>query len=187
MKTGIPALLCAAAIVLGSVSASMAAPMALDVTDGGKKMMGDPTHGKEIFNRCMVCHTIQPGVNYIGPSLHGVVGRKAGSIPGFAYSNANKKSGIVWTEQKIYDYLKNPPGYGAWNKDDISRLAEPAGPRRRRVLSEAEFSLTNYKGLCLRAASRNAALQRPPPQIHQVSRKGEYKPECDPLPSPANQ
>jgi cytochrome c len=125
MKTGIPALLCAAAIVLGSVSASMAAPMALDVTDGGKKMMGDPAHGKEIFNRCMVCHTIQPGVNHIGPSLHGVVGRKAGSIPGFAYSNANKKSGIVWTEQKIYDYLKNPQAMVPGTKMTFPGLPSP--------------------------------------------------------------
>ena len=47
-------------------------------------------------------------MNHIGPSLHGVVGRTAGTVPGFNYSVANKKSGIVWTEQKIYDYLKAP-------------------------------------------------------------------------------
>jgi cytochrome c len=96
------------ALVGLTVATVAAAPMALDVTDGGKKMIGDPVHGQVIFNRCMVCHTIQAGVNHIGPSLHGVVGRTAGSIPGFNYSNANKKSGIVWTEQKIYDYLKDP-------------------------------------------------------------------------------
>jgi cytochrome c len=78
------------------------------VTDAGKKLSGDPVHGKQIFNRCMVCHSIEAGVNHIGPSLHGVVGRPAGTIAGFNYSAANKKSGIVWTEQKIYDYLKNP-------------------------------------------------------------------------------
>jgi cytochrome c len=37
-----------------------------------------------------------------------VVGRHSGTVPGFSYSVANKNSGIVWTEQKIYDYLKNP-------------------------------------------------------------------------------
>ena len=41
---------------------------------------GDPTKGKQIFNKCMVCHSIQAGVNKIGPSLHGVVGRKAGTL-----------------------------------------------------------------------------------------------------------
>ena len=91
-----------------SVVSSIAAPMALDINDGGKKFSGDPVHGKEIFNRCMVCHTVQPGVNHIGPSLHGVVNRPAGTAIGFNYSRANKTSGITWTEQKIYDYLKNP-------------------------------------------------------------------------------
>lgn len=98
----------AIALLLAGVTGALAAPMALDVMDGGKKMAGDPAHGKAIFNRCMVCHSIDKGVNHIGPSLHGVVGRPAGSIPNFMYSGANKKSGIVWTEQKIYDYLKNP-------------------------------------------------------------------------------
>ncbi|MGZ5925457.1 MAG: c-type cytochrome [Rhizomicrobium sp.] len=98
----------AIALLLAGAPGALAAPMALDVMDGGKKMAGDPAHGKAIFNRCMVCHSIDAGVNHIGPSLHGVVGRKAGSVPNFMYSGANKKSGIVWTEQKIYDYLKNP-------------------------------------------------------------------------------
>ncbi|MGZ5927734.1 MAG: c-type cytochrome [Rhizomicrobium sp.] len=98
----------AIALLLAGVPGALAAPVALDVMDGGKKMAGDPAHGKAIFNRCMVCHSIDAGVNHIGPSLHGVVGRKAGSVPNFMYSGANKKSGIVWTEQKIYDYLKNP-------------------------------------------------------------------------------
>lgn len=85
-----------------------AAPVAIEVSDGDKKLMGDPDHGKQVFARCMACHTIDAGVNKIGPSLHGIVGRTAGSAPNFAYSPANKKSGIVWTEQTIYDYLKNP-------------------------------------------------------------------------------
>jgi cytochrome c len=107
MKTGF-ALLCASVLLFTGVQTALAAPMALDVTDGGKKMMGDPVKGRQIFNRCMVCHSIAAGVNHIGPSLHGVVGRPAGSVPKFSYSAANKKSGITWSEQKIYDYLKNP-------------------------------------------------------------------------------
>jgi cytochrome c len=107
MKTGF-ALLCSAVLLFTGVQTALAAPMALDVTDGGKKMMGDPVKGRQIFNRCMVCHSIDAGVNHIGPSLHGVVGRPAGTVPKFSYSAANKKSGITWSEQKIYDYLKNP-------------------------------------------------------------------------------
>jgi cytochrome c len=125
MKKSITSVLGAAAVVLVAASNSLAAPMALDVTDAGKKMMGDPVHGKVIFNRCMVCHTIQPGANHIGPSLHGVVGRKAGSIPDFSYSTANKKSGIVWTEQKIYDYLKNPQAMVPGTKMTFPGLPSP--------------------------------------------------------------
>ena len=91
-----------------SISGAFGAPTALDISDGGKKLSGDAVHGKTIFNRCMVCHTVQAGVNHIGPSLHGVVGRPAGTAVGFNYSRANKSSGITWTEQKIFDYLKNP-------------------------------------------------------------------------------
>jgi cytochrome c len=48
------------------------------------------------------------GVNKVGPSLAGIVGRPAGSIPGFRYSEANKGSGITWTEQELYVYLEDP-------------------------------------------------------------------------------
>lgn len=108
MKMGLFGALGAIAVILAFVGNAQAAPIPLDVTDGGQKLMGDPVHGKQIFNQCMVCHSIDVGVNHIGPSLHGVVNRKAGTIPNFMYSAANKNSGIVWTQQKIFDYLKNP-------------------------------------------------------------------------------
>jgi cytochrome c len=95
-------------VFLSGVNVVRAEMEPLDVTDNGQKMSGDPVHGEKVFRLCMVCHTIEAGVNKIGPSLHGVVGRPAGSIPDFNYSPANKKSGIVWTEQKIFDYLVNP-------------------------------------------------------------------------------
>ena len=50
--------------------------------------------GETLFKKnCAICHTLEAGKNKIGPSLAGVVGRKAGSVPGFAYSAANKNSG----------------------------------------------------------------------------------------------
>lgn len=102
------ALVGSTAVLLAGMAGALAAPMPLEVMDSGKKLMGDPAHGKTIFNRCMVCHSIDLGVNHIGPSLHNVVGRPAGSVANFSYSGANKKSGITWTQQKIFDYLKNP-------------------------------------------------------------------------------
>ncbi len=48
------------------------------------------------------------GVNRVGPSLHGVVGRKSGTVPGFRYSKANQSANVVWTEETLYTYLENP-------------------------------------------------------------------------------
>ncbi|HZS82912.1 MAG TPA: cytochrome c family protein [Stellaceae bacterium] len=65
--------------------------------------------GEQIFRRnCAVCHTVKEGQNRIGPSLFGVVGRKAGTAPNFAYSEANKKSGVVWDAANLDQYLADP-------------------------------------------------------------------------------
>ncbi len=61
------------------------------------------------FNICLACHTIGPGAqNKVGPELNGLNGRKAGTVPNFDYSDANKSSGIVWNEETFEDYIKNP-------------------------------------------------------------------------------
>lgn len=69
---------------------------------------GDAAAGKAVFAKCMACHTTEAGKNKIGPSLHGVVGRKAGAVAGFAYSPAMKGSGITWTEAELDAFLANP-------------------------------------------------------------------------------
>ena len=56
----------------------------------------------------MSCHSTKAGVNNVGPSLHGIIGRRAGSVANFTYSSANKSSGVVWTEQELYTYLESP-------------------------------------------------------------------------------
>jgi cytochrome c len=62
-----------------------------------------------VFNVCLACHAIGPSAqNKIGPELNGLDGRKAGTVPNFDYSDANKNSGIVWNEQTFEDYIKNP-------------------------------------------------------------------------------
>lgn len=71
-------------------------------------LTGDAAAGKMVFAQCRTCHVTDPGVNRTGPSLAGIVGRPAGSVEGFNYTDANKNSGIVWTEEKLFQYLENP-------------------------------------------------------------------------------
>ena len=72
---------------------------------------GDAAAGEKVFARCKICHQIGEGAkNAVGPELNGVVGRKAGTVEGYSYSAANKDSGIVWTDDKLREYLKNPRG-----------------------------------------------------------------------------
>ena len=69
----------------------------------------DVSAGEKTFNVCRACHEIGDGAkNLVGPVLSGVVGRISGSYPGYAYSDANKNSGITWDEPTLMEYLKNP-------------------------------------------------------------------------------
>ncbi len=65
--------------------------------------------GEAVFKKnCAICHTVEPGKNKIGPTLFGVVGRKAGTVPGFSYSDANKTSGVTWDQKTLDTYLTDP-------------------------------------------------------------------------------
>jgi cytochrome c len=69
---------------------------------------GDAANGAKLFAQCKICHAVEPGKNGLGPTLHGVVGRKAGTLAGFSFSNAMKDSGIVWNNASLSDYLRSP-------------------------------------------------------------------------------
>jgi cytochrome c len=71
----------------------------------------DAAAGEHVFTTCRICHRIGPGAhNMVGPELNGLDGRHSGTAPGYNYSDANKKSGIVWNEQTFAKYIKNPQG-----------------------------------------------------------------------------
>jgi cytochrome c2 len=86
---------------------------------------GDPQAGEKVFAQCKACHTAEPGKNRIGPSLYGVVGRKAGTEPGFAYSPAMKDAGIVWTPETLDQYLTDPKAKVPGNKMAFPGLKNP--------------------------------------------------------------
>ena len=65
--------------------------------------------GQTAFNTsCRTCHTMKEGDNRQGPSLAGIVGRKAGSLPGFNYSPSMKQSGITWDEATLDKFIADP-------------------------------------------------------------------------------
>jgi cytochrome c len=101
------------ALLLSAISATMALGATVVVAQ-------DAENGAEVFKRCRACHDVGPTAkNKVGPVLNGIVGRKAGTIDGFNYTDANKKAGAegwVWTEEKMMEYLLNPRAAMPGNK-----------------------------------------------------------------------
>src|SRR5262245_65327121 len=60
----------------------------------------DVENGKAVFNKCRACHQVgENAKNLVGPILNGLIGRKAGTVEGYNYTDANKHSGIVWDDE----------------------------------------------------------------------------------------
>ncbi|GGF01710.1 cytochrome C protein [Aliidongia dinghuensis] len=87
----------AAFFVLGAVA-----------TSGTARADGDATAGQVIFKKCALCHSPDTGVNKIGPSLHGIVGRHSASIANFNYSPAMKAFDKTWDAAQLDTYLTDP-------------------------------------------------------------------------------
>lgn len=97
-----------------SVLAAVPAVMLLSGTAFAQ--VGDAAAGEKVFNQCKACHTLEQGKHRVGPSLHGVIGRKAGSAEGFKYSDPMIKSGITWNAEELDKYLADPKGFIPGNK-----------------------------------------------------------------------
>ena len=69
----------------------------------------DVAAGKSSFNKCLACHAIgENAKNKVGPELNGLDGRKSGTVEGYSYTDANKKSGLTWDEATFKEYIKDP-------------------------------------------------------------------------------
>jgi cytochrome c len=87
----------------------------------------DAKHGQAVFNtNCAICHSTAPGKNVMGPSLHGVVGRKAGTVAGFNYSPALQSSGVVWTPANLDAWLASPREFLPRSRMSFPGLHSPA-------------------------------------------------------------
>ena len=83
--------------------------LALVAATAAARAEGDAAAGEKAFRQCRSCHAVEPEKHRVGPSLHGVFGRKAGSVESFAnYSAGLKGSGFVWDEARLDAYLENP-------------------------------------------------------------------------------
>ncbi len=93
-----------------TAAAPAGAPAADDTAtlDGSKlaSFTGDAAKGELVFVACKACHA--ENMNVIGPMLKGVVGRKAATVAGFAYSDPMKNSGITWTPEKLFQFIEKP-------------------------------------------------------------------------------
>jgi cytochrome c len=91
--------------------------IALLLSARGVSAAGDAAAGKAVFGRCQICHAIDAGQpSAVGPNLHGIFGRRAGTAEGYDYSPAMKQSGIVWDDATLAKYLKDPSGFIPGNK-----------------------------------------------------------------------
>jgi cytochrome c len=84
----------------------------------------DAEHGKTIFKACAACHSTDHA-NRVGPGLAGIIGRKAGTAPGFGYSNAMKNSDVVWDAKILDAYVESPQQVVPGNRMPYAGLKKP--------------------------------------------------------------
>ena len=96
---------------------------ALIAASMGIALAQDVAKGANVFKQCQPCHSIGPGAqNKIGPELNGLDGRKAGTVPNYTFSDANKNSDIVWDETNFNEYIKDPTAKAPGTKKTLSGL-----------------------------------------------------------------
>lgn len=91
-----------------TAQAPEAAPDAVPAITGATPAQAASSGPPDSFLVCSACHAVVPGKNGIGPSLAGIVGKKAASVPGFAYSDALKNANVTWTDAALDKWLQAP-------------------------------------------------------------------------------
>ena len=105
----------------GKIAAFIAA---LVLAEANRGYAQDAEHGKTIFKACATCHATDHA-NRVGPGLEEIIGRKAGTVPGFRYSDAMKKSHLVWDAKTLDAYLESPQKVVPGNRMPYAGLKNP--------------------------------------------------------------
>ena len=131
---------------LSGMAYILSSPSALPQASQG---MGGVSGQQAFNNACRTCHMVKEGDNRLGPNLYKIVGRKAGSLPDYAFSSAMKEADFVWDEEKLDRFIAKPdevvPGRSSpslLNSNNARRASAPSGRRDRtrsgRLLSDAQ-------------------------------------------------
>jgi len=91
-----------------SVLVALGMTAAIIMASGSAFAAGDAKKGAKVFKKCKACHSVKPGKHKVGPSLSGVVGRKAGTATGFKKYRGLKKADWSWDEKMLDEWLANP-------------------------------------------------------------------------------
>ncbi|KKW93069.1 c-type cytochrome [Sphingobium chungbukense] len=108
------------------ISKLVALATAMLIASPALAQTGDAAKGKTVFARCMACHSVDRGVNRLGPSLAGIMGRTSGTVPGFAYSPAMKNAKIRWDAKSLDVFLTKPAAKVPGSKMIFAGLPNPA-------------------------------------------------------------
>jgi cytochrome c2 len=95
-------------VVRARFAAALAMIAPLLLAAGFARADGDAAKGEKTFEECATCHSTAGGENGVGPSLHGLIGRKAGELTNYRYSAPMKRSGITWSVNSLAEFIADP-------------------------------------------------------------------------------
>src|SRR5215469_5480974 len=124
----------------------------------------DVAAGREVFRMCQACHSLDPGRNLIGPSLAGLIGRRAGTASGFEYSQAMKQANITWDAKSLDAYLADPQKVVPGNKMPFGGLKSDLDRHELIAYLEVATKPGAAASAALAAAAAGAAVRNQPAQ-----------------------